>query len=447
VRRLLSTTICLVASLAACFAACPAAAEAPADPRAARRTPAVEVFQRNREAVVYVTGPLVQGEKPTTGEFFAVPSGGEEKTSLGSGFVIHPAGYVLTNAHAAEKVISHEVTMADGRKVAAELLALCRRQDLALLKIDAGQALSAVRLGKAGDVMTGETVIVIANPHGLLHTCTAGVVSAIGRSTSPSGLPGVTLHGLLQTDAGINPGSSGGPWFNVLGEVMGITTSRKAESDNIGFAVPAAAIRKELPAMIDAQRRCGLVTGFSVADEGPAKVVGVEADSPAAKAGLAPGDVLARLGGRAIEDRADLELALVGRKPGDSLALEAVREGKPLVASLVPGSRPKPDGAALLTAKFGLTPGPLDQEKAKVMLLRIAQGVVIREVDVGRYAGVKDPPKPGDVLVSIDRIRPRDVDHLGFLVETIAAGQKVAMVILRKDGDVCTRIDLTTVAQ
>lgn len=422
-------------------------ADPPPDARALRRTPVVEVFEQNKDAVVYVTGPMIQAGKRGTDEFFAVPAGREEKTSLGSGFLVHPSGYVLTNAHAAEEVVAHEVTLADGTKLPAELVAIVRAQDLALLKIDPTKPLAAVCLGKAGDVMIGETVVVIANPHGLRSTCTAGIVSATGRSTNPSGLPGVTLHNLVQTDAAINPGSSGGPWFNVAGEVMGITTSRKAESDNIGFAVAAAAMRDALPGMLDAERRYGLVTGFATAGEGRALVAAVEAGSPADAAGLAPGDVLSKLDGRAIGDRADLALALVGRKPGETLSLEVLREGKPAVLRLVLGERPKPDGAALLAARFGLTPGPLEEATAKQMLLRVPRGVVVRDVDPDRYAGVKDPPRPGDVLARINQIRPRDLAHLGLLLEPLVPGTRVTMVLLRKEGDVLTRIDLSTSAE
>ena len=137
--------------------------------------------------------------------------------SIGSGFVVHEAGYIITNAHAVERVISHHVTLIDGRTYPAELIGMAREYDLALLKVEAGRPLQAVQLGKSGDFLLGETIIVISNPAGLLHTCTTGIISAADRTTQPAGLPGVTLHGLIQTDASINPGSSGGPWFNVLG--------------------------------------------------------------------------------------------------------------------------------------------------------------------------------------------------------------------------------------
>lgn len=422
-------------------------ASRPSDPLALRRTPVVEVFQKNKDAVVYVTGPLLRGDKPTTEEFFDLPGHREEETSLGSGFLIHPAGYVITNAHAVEQVIAYEVTLSEGSKVPAELIAVVRDQDLALLKIETARPLPAVGLAKAGDLLIGETVVVIANPHGLLHTCTRGIVSAVGRSTNPSGLPGVTLRDLIQTDAAINPGSSGGPWFNIAGQMIGVTTSRKPESENIGFAVPAAALRKVLPGMLDAERRYGLVTGLTVASEGPAKITAMEPDSPAAKAGLGLGDVLTGLDGRAVNDAADLALAMVGRKPGQKLPVKLLRDGNTVTATMVPGQRPKPDGAALLKQKFGLVAVPLDAQKAKDTLMRIPRGVTITEVDPQRYQGVEDPPEPGDVLARFNKIRPRDLDHVGLLVDRVQPGEPTTMVLLRKKGNVVTRIDLQTLAK
>ena len=173
--------------------------------------------------------------------------------------------------------------------------------------------------------MIGETVVVIANPHGLMRTCTTGVVSAIGRTSHLADVPGVTLQGLIQSDAGIDPGSSGGPWFNVAGEVIGVTSSMKRDAQNVAFAISAASLRKAIPAMLNVQRRYGFVTGLDVAAEGPCQVTAVQGDSPAARAKLAVGDVIVKLAGIATASVADYHLALIGRKAGESLLLEWIR--------------------------------------------------------------------------------------------------------------------------
>ncbi len=177
---------------------------------ALRRTPPVEVFSKWKDSIVYLTGPMIKSTVPSTAEFFALPQK-ENVTNLGSGFVVNPAGYILTNAHATEQVISLKVALSDGRKLPVEVVTVIHGQDLALVKVDPPVPLAAVELAAAEDLLIGEQVIVIANPHGLLHTCTTGVLSAVDRATRPSGLPGVTLRGLIQTDASINAGSSGGP--------------------------------------------------------------------------------------------------------------------------------------------------------------------------------------------------------------------------------------------
>jgi len=435
----------LWAAIVSALAASVLAGEASSDPR---RTPAVEVFPRNKDAVIYLTGPMAGKDGLPVEEFFRLPHR-REVNNLGSGFVIHPSGYILTNAHAVESPIYHEVIFSAGRKLPAELLAVVREHDLALLKVESQQPLAAVRLARAGDLMVGEPVIVIGNPEGLLLTCTTGVVSAVGRSTKPSGLPGIVLQGLLQTDAAINPGSSGGPWFNALGEVIGITTSVKQGSENIGFGVSVEAIRNVLPDMLDVERRQGIIAGLELKPGEPCRVSTVEADSPAAAAGVQSNDVIEKLDGTPLAGKLEYGFALIGRRPGDVLKLDLLRDGKPVAVSLVLAPRPKPDGAALLKTLFGITAVPLDREKAEATSLRVQRGVVIADVAKGPpwdYEKLQSPPLAGDVLARIDSIRPRDLEHVGLLLDRIPPGKTVKMVLLRRNGDTVTRVDLTTIA-
>jgi serine protease Do len=425
--------------------------EEPLVPRGAadpRRTPAVEIFQRYKDAVVYLTGPMIGPREPAVEEFFVLPRK-REVTSLGSGFVVHESGYVLANAHAVERPFFHEVTLSSGKKLPAELLAVVRQRDLALLKVEAGRPLTAVKLARDDDLMIGEPVIVIGNPQGLRLTCTTGVVSAVGRATRPSGLPGVILRGLIQTDAAINPGSSGGPWFNALGEVIAVTSSQKANAENIAFGIPVATIRHTLPDMLDVERQQGIVTGLQVQPSGPCRVTAVAADSPAAAAGVKPNDLLTKLDDKPLANQLDWCFALIGRKPHEQLKLDLLRGSKPVRVALVLGDRPKPDGAALLKARYGLTAIPLDRAKAEATSLRVSRGVVITDVAKGppwNYDKLQSPPLPGDVLARIDSIRPRDLDHVGLLLDRIPPKRRVTMVLLRRTGDTVTRVDLTTMS-
>jgi len=425
----------------------PASSAAPRDPR---RTPAVEVFEQWKDSVVYISGPAVAADGPATAEFFHVdPRSKQQTVTMGSGFIVHASGYIVTNAHATEKIISSEVILSDGTKHPADLVGVARHQDLALLKIQAGRPLQAVRLGRSDDFLIGETVIVISNPHGLRQTCTVGVISAAGRATRPSGLPGITLHGLIQTDASINPGSSGGPWFNVLGQVIAVTTTRKEDSENIAFAVPAAAVRQVLPEMLDVERQYGLATGLEMQAQEPCRVTAVVPGLPAASAGFRPGDVVTTVDGRSVAGRSDFHLALIGRKPGEILKLQVLRgaagsQGTTTIAmTLTLAARSKPDGAALLKARFGMTAVPLDAARAKAAGLRVQRGVLITEIARGLYDNLKDPPLPGDILARINSFRPRDLDHVGLLLDRVKSGEAVRMVLLRRRENVVTRIDLT----
>ena len=428
------------------FAAAAGAADpGAADSRALRRTPAVDVFEQWKDAVVFVTGPRVKGDTPTTEEFFLPATPGPEENSVGTGFVIHESGYVLTNAHAAERIIQARILLSDNKAYAAELVANNHARDVALLKIEAGRPLKAVRLAAVDDLMVGETVIVIANPHGLLRTCTVGVLSAVGRNSALVDVRGLTLQNLIQSDAGINPGSSGGPWFNAAGDVIGMTTSMKRDAENIAFAIPVTTLRRALPEMLDAERRYGFETGLEVAPDGPCEVISVRPSSSAAEAGLQAGDAITRLADRPIATSAAFHLALVGRKPGEQLSVLVERQGAPKRGTITLGRRAKPDAAALLRQKLGLTAAALTPERARVMNLRVPYGVVVTEVDAKLYEKVSHQPQPGDVLARIGYIRPRDLDQAGRLLEKTQPKQPLSIVLLRKDGSRVTRIDMNVV--
>jgi S1-C subfamily serine protease len=286
---------------------------------------------------------------------------------------------------------------------------------------------------------------VIANPHALLSTCTTGVLSAVGRNVRLADVPDVTLQNLIQSDAAINPGSSGGPWLNAVGEVIGLTASMRKDAENIAFAIPVADLRRLLPEMLDVERGYGLVTGLEVAADGPCRATAVAPGSPAAKAGLRTGDVIAGLADRPVPTGVDFYLLLIGRKPGETLPIQWVRDGKTQNASLVLASRPKPDGTLLLKQKLGLEAAPLDPSKVKAMGLRVPRGVVVTAVAPGFYEKLEHRPKPGDVLARIGWIRPRDLDHLGLLLEKAQRGQPLSLVFLHREGNVGTRIDVNYV--
>ncbi len=417
-------------------------AEVPSDTRPLRRTPVVEVFENWKESVVFVTGPLARAEKQSPAEFFVTDPKRPLENSMGTGFVIHESGYVVTNAHSVEKTLATVVTLADRRQAPADVVAVRHDQDLALLRVEGSGPLKAVRLARSDDFLVGETVVVIANPHGLLHTCTSGVLSAIGRATHLADVPGVTLQDMIQSDAGINPGSSGGPWFNVAGEVMGMTASMKKDAENIAFAISTTTLRRFLPAMLDVERRYRIVSGLAIAGDGACAVQKVLPDSPAARAGLRPGDTIVQLADRRTPTSLDLHLALVGRKPGEALAVQFTREGTTQTTSLVLAERPKLDAKRVLQEKLGIEGTVLDPNQAKAMGLLSARAVLVAAVNDAFYGKVQHKPQPGDVLARIGPMRPRNPEHAAELVETLQPGEAVDLVYLRRRENTATRIDV-----
>jgi serine protease Do len=176
-------------------------------------------------------------------------------TSLGSGFVVHGDGYIVTNNHVIDRALKIEVEMLDGRKFTARLIASDASADLAILKVDSDKPLPAIELGDSSDLMIGEPVIAVGNPVGLSHTVSTGIVSAIHRDLRseadrdpehPS-----ALGDLIQTDAAINPGNSGGPLLNAYGQVIGINTAIRSDAQNIGFAIEVNRLRELIPELMN----------------------------------------------------------------------------------------------------------------------------------------------------------------------------------------------------
>jgi S1-C subfamily serine protease len=255
---------------------------------------------------------------------------GTHRHGSGSGFLITPDGYMLTNSHVAGGAAEIEVTLADGRTAAAEIVGDDPDSDLALLKVSAPD-LAWCRLGDSTRVVVGQIAIAIGSPFGFQHTVTAGIVSALGRSMRAA--TGRLLDNVLQTDAALNPGNSGGPLVDSRGDVIGVNTAVIISAQGICFAIASATAERVAIALIhDGHvRRAWLGVGgegvplprrvvrhFALARESGVRIDSVEPDSPAAAAGFAPGDVIVALDGEAMGDVDDLQRALgaeaIGRR-------------------------------------------------------------------------------------------------------------------------------------
>jgi serine protease Do len=228
------------------------------------------------------------------------------RKGIGSGFVVHRDGWVVTNAHVVEGAQVVEVDFgADDPPLRARVVGADAESDVALLKVDAGHALPVIPLGDSDKVTVAEWVLVIGSPFGLDHSVTLGIVSHTGRSDiSPVGRPGT--YDFIQTDASINPGNSGGPVLNLRGEVIAIATAVNATGQGIGFAVPINMAKEILGQLRDKGRVDRSWLGIAVRSPEPGErgggvvITEVAAGGPAASAGLAPGDVITGFGGREI---------------------------------------------------------------------------------------------------------------------------------------------------
>jgi serine protease Do len=409
--------------------------------REQRRSPIVEVFEHTRDAVVSIAATeivTVRSRSPLDSlfeDFFDLP-GRSPRTqefkmnNLGSGFIIHPDGYIVTNAHVVARSTELKVIFADGHEYPAQVIASDQDRDLAVLKIAAESSLSTLPLGRSDDLMVGETVIAIGNPLGYQNTVTAGVVSAVNRDIAIT--DELSFTGLIQTDASINPGNSGGPLLNVLGELIGVNSAIRGDAQNIGFAIPVDQLREVLPELLDVERRQCIDSGLRVGALGEPRVTKVRADSPASEAGIQPGDVLLTIDDRPVRKGVDFDITLLNHKAGDELDL-TLRRGKGQVYTrLRLAARPAPNGDVLAREKLGIEVSPLPADVADQLRLSQSTGLLVVQVEPGGPAD-KAGLQRRDILLAVGRQAVASVDELGQLLEQAHSGDTVAVHVLRVD--------------
>ena len=373
-----------------------------------------------------------------------VPRRGE-----GSGFIVDPEGYILTNHHLVPGTGKIRVRLADRRELPARLVGSDPSTDLALLKLDA-RGLPTVRLGDSDRLRVGDWVCAIGNPLEFDHTVTVGVVSSLGRK-----IWNKSFDAYIQTDAAINPGNSGGPLVNRHGEAIGISAAVSSDAQGIGFAVPINVARSVLGQLRDRGKvergylgielqelDPDLARMIGLADARGALVLDVQAGEPAAKAGLKRWDVIKSVSGEAIEDGDGLVRRISALPPGTEVGLGVIRDGKPLNlqarldvrgadedAPTEPAALPAGSGArkgdALGLAVVSL-PAATRQE------LRIPQdraGVVVRDV-LGADPGVDDIEE-GDLVVEINRRPTPDVAAYRRVLASLEPGQPAWLYVYR----------------
>jgi putative serine protease PepD len=313
-------------------------------PAAATKTTSVgNVYKAARDGVVEITTASTSAANDSPFPFGG--DGSRESRAQGSGFVYDSDGHVITNYHVVEGAKSISVTFADGSKYDASVVGSDPSSDIAVLKVDAPTSkLHPLGLGDSSTLSVGDGVVAIGSPFGLEETVTSGIVSALDRSISATN--NYTIPGVIQTDAAINHGNSGGPLLNMAGQVVGITTQIESDSggnDGIGFAVPSNTIRSVASQIVAGKQVQHAFLGVSVADasnRAGAKIGSVRKSSPAADAGLEAGDVITRFGDREIGSADDLTLAVGAASPRDQVKVTYVRGGATKTTTVTLATRP-----------------------------------------------------------------------------------------------------------
>jgi serine protease Do len=374
--------------------------------------------------------------------------GGEARRGAGSGFIIRKDGVVLTNNHVVEHAKEITVSLSDGRKLPAKVLGRDPKTDLAVLKIDSKEALPVVQLGDSDGLSVGDWVVAIGNPFGLDNTVTAGIVSAKGRAIGQ----GPYDH-FIQTDASINPGNSGGPLFDEHGNVVGINTAIFSQSGGnigIGFAIPINMAKELVPQLEENGHVTRGWLGVSIQKLTPelaesmgtdgsqgALVASVTPDSPAAKAGVQPGDVIRRWDGKAIDEPGTLSMLVAGTPIGRTVPIELSRDGKSkdvevTVAKLADDESASDDGPAH-RGKWGLSLRDLTPDERRERDLAAGTGVLVAGVapnSPAAEAGVK----AGDVVLQANRHPVGSVAALKAEVGKTAADKPLLLLVHPAEG-------------
>jgi serine protease Do len=364
--------------------------------------------------------------------------------SLGSGVIVDASGIALTNAHVVEKATEIEVITLDGSKHKAKVVGADKKTDLAVLKLDDGKAqFKFARLGDSDRMQVGDWVIAVGSPFGLQATVTAGIVSAKARNIGQG-----PFDDFIQTDAAINPGNSGGPLVNMAGEVIGINTAIVAGGSGIGFAIPSN-MAKKIYTEINSKGRvtrgwlgvsiqpltAELAKSFNAKDTKGVLISDVIGESPAAKAGLKPGDILLEFDGKKVEAPADLQRTVGLAQPGQEAKMKIWRDQGEKTIDIRIGEAPddketpaRPSHVAPST--LGLEVRPITPEIARQLNLKSNDGVIVARVDEGSAAGDAGVQR-GDVIREINRQKVRSMADYERLTKDVKEGDRLTVLLQR----------------
>ena len=368
--------------------------------------------------------------------------------SLGSGVIVDVTGIALTNAHVVDNASDIEIVTLDGSKHRAKVIGMDKKTDLAVLKLDEGKAtFKFARLGDSDRAQVGDWVLAVGSPFGLQATVTAGIISAKARQLDQG-----PFDDFLQTDAAINPGNSGGPLVNMQGEVIGINTAIVANGPGIGFAIPSNMARKIYTELRDKGRVTRgwlgvsiqpltpeLARSFGSKDTKGVLINEVMADSPAAKAGLKPGDILLEFDGKPMEGPGDLQRAVGFFSPDRSAKVKILRDQTEKTVEVKVGQasderqasqQPQRPGSSRVRPMLGLEVRPVTPEIARQLNLKTTDGVIVVRVEDGTPASEAGVQR-GDVVKQLNGQPVKTMADFERLTQGVKEGDPLTVLLQR----------------
>jgi len=420
-----------------------------------------QVARQVEPAVVHIETEAARTERRSEDpfEFFFGPRA-RPRRGTGSGVIVDPEGYILTNYHVIRGASTIRVKTFDGRTYTPEVIGVDPETDLAVIKISRSEPFPYARMGDSNKLRVGDWVLAIGSPFGLEQTVTAGIISAKDRVTDGENAP---FQRFLQTDAAINPGNSGGPLVNLKGEVVGINTQISTSTgyfNGVGFALPSALAVDIYNHLVRRGRVARGYLGVYVKPVTPpiARMNGLkeprgaliesvtDPESPAAQAGLQTGDIIVEIDGEPIRDSRDLTRRVASLEVGRTVRVKYIRDGREYVTSVKLGVRPsladrmeEPRGRnegppqekrSVGPPPLGATLEPVTPHVAEVLKLGAVRGAVVGEVEEGSFAESLGLT-PGDVILSINRTEVRSPGDVTRIFEKLKSGDDVVIVVAR----------------
>ena len=409
--------------------------------------------------------PDIPDDQNPFDDFFDKFFGGQQgagpirQHSLGSGVIVDPKGYIVTNRHVVEKADRIRVKLMDdppGVLHDAKVIGSDQETDLAVIKIDSDKPFPTAKLGNSDSMQVGDWVLAVGSPFGLSETVTAGIVSAKGRNI----VPNRQFQSFIQTDAAINPGNSGGPLVNMAGEVIGINTAILTDTNayaGVGFAMPSNTVVSVYNQLIAPEHRVarGSIGIMFSAQENPAisrvygmgaggvTVSAVTAGSPAEQAGIKVGDTIVSVDGKPVKNGDDLVSDIASRKPGTKVPLGFVRNGKKQEATVTVADRAKLFAARLgdddeggeeatpKESKLGLTVRAVTSDMADRLDIPAGKGVIVQDVKPSSFADDVGVTR-GDVILEVNKQPVNSEDDFNRVASSLKSGQDVVFLVRQR---------------